>query len=89
MTWTVKFTKQAEKQFNKLDRPIQQRIVNFLNDRIKPLDNPKQIGKPLQGNLAEYWAYRIGDYRLLVVFEDEHLVVIVTELAHRRHIYKS
>ncbi len=89
MTWTVKFTKQAEKQFNKLDRPIQQRIVNFLNDRIKPLDNPKQIGKPLQGNLAEYWAYRIGDYRLLVVFEDENLVVIVTELAHRRHIYKS
>jgi len=89
MTWTVKFTKQAEKQFNKLDRPIQQRIVNFLNDRIKPLNNPKQIGKPLQGNLAEYWSYRVGDYRLLVVFEDEHLVVIVTELAHRRHVYKN
>ena len=89
MTWIVKFTKQAEKQFNKLDRPIQQRIVNFLNDRIKPLNNPKQIGKPLQGNLAEYWSYRVGDYRLLVVFEDEHLVVIVTELAHRRHVYKN
>jgi mRNA interferase RelE/StbE len=88
MTWTVKFTKQAEKQFNKLDHPIQQRIANFLNERIKPLDNPKKIGKPLQGNLSEYWSYRVGDYRLLVVFEDEHLVVVVTELAHRRHVYK-
>jgi len=89
MTWIVKFTKQAEKQFNKLDRPIQQRIASFLNDRIKPLDNPKKIGKPLQGNLAEYWSYRVGDYRLLVVFEDKLLVIVVTELAHRRHVYRN
>lgn len=88
MTWTVKFTKQAEKQFNKLDRPIQQRITNFLNDRLKSLDNPKQIGKVLQGNLAEYWSYRVGDYRLLVVFENDDLIIVVTELAHRRHVYK-
>ncbi len=88
MTWTVKFTKQAEKQFNKLDRPIQQRIVNFLNHRLRSLDDPRQLGKALQGNLAKYWSYRIGDYRLLVVFEDEYLVIVVAELAHRRHIYK-
>ena len=34
MTWTVKFTKQAEKQFNKLDRPMKQGITAFL---IKPI----------------------------------------------------
>jgi len=88
MTWAVKFTKHAEKQFNKLDHSIQKRIADFLNNRLKPLGNPKQIGKPLQGNLAEYWSYRIGDYRLLVVFEDDQLIIVVTELAHRRHIYK-
>jgi mRNA interferase RelE/StbE len=88
MTWTVEFTKQAEKQFNKLDRPIQQRIAGFLNNRLKLIDNPKQIGKALQGNLSEYWSYHIGDYRLLVVFEDDHLVIVVAELAHRRHVYK-
>mgnify|MGYP000350114252 CR=1 FL=1 len=89
MTWIVEFTKQAEKQFNKLDRPIQQRIADFLNNRLKLLDNPKQIGKALQGNLSEYWSYRVGDYRLLVVFEDDNLIIIVVaELAHRRHVYK-
>ncbi|BCG66022.1 MAG: mRNA interferase RelE/StbE [Methyloprofundus sp.] len=88
MNWIVKFTKQAEKQFNKLDRPIQQRIANFLNHRLKSLDNPKQIGKALQGNLADYWSYRVGDYRLLVAFEDEYLIIVVAELAHRRHVYK-
>lgn len=89
MTWTIKFTKQAEKQFNKLDHSIQKRLANFLNNRLKSLDDPKELGKALQGNLAEYWAYRVGDYRLLVVFEDEHLVIVVAELAHRRHVYKS
>jgi len=89
MTWTIKFTKQAEKQFNKLDRSIQQRIANFLNNRLKSLDTPKELGKALQGNLAEYWSYRVGDYRLLVVFENEQLVILVAELAHRRHVYKN
>lgn len=89
MTWTVKFTRHAEKQFNKLDRSVQQRIANFLNNRLLALDDPKQIGKALQGNLAEYWSYRIGDYRLLVVFEDEQLLIVVAELAHRRHVYKN
>jgi mRNA interferase RelE/StbE len=88
MTWIVKFTKQAEKQFNKLDRPVQKRIADFLNNHLKTLDNPKQLGKPLQGNLAEYWSYRIGNYRLLVVFEDDKFIIVVAELAHRRHIYK-
>ena len=88
MTWTVKFSRQAEKQFKKLDRSVQQRIANFLNHRLLSLDDPKQIGKPLQGNLAKYWSYRVGDYRLLVVFEEAELIIVVTELAHRRYVYK-
>jgi len=88
MTWTVRFTRQAEKQFKKLDRSVQQRIANFLNHRLQSLDDPKQIGKPLQGNLAKYWSYRVGDYRLLVVFEEAELIIVVTELAHRRYVYK-
>jgi len=88
MTWTISFTKQAEKHFNKLDRSVQQRIADFLSNRLTPLDNPKQIGKALQGNLAEYWAYRVGNYRLLIVFENDQLVIVVAELAHRRHAYK-
>ncbi len=88
MRWTIRFTKQAEKQFGKLDRPVQQRIADFLSHRIQSLDDPRQLGKALQGKLSEYWSYRVGDYRLLVVFEDDRLLIVVTELAHRRHIYK-
>jgi len=48
MTWAVRFTRQAEKQFKKLAiRSVQQRIANFLNHRLQALDDPKQIGKPL------------------------------------------
>jgi len=87
--WSIEFTKQAEKQFNKLDHAVQVRIANFLNERLKTLEHPKQIGKALQGTLSQYWAYRVGDYRLLVVFEDDRMIIVVTELAHRRHVYKK
>jgi len=39
------------------------------------------------GNLAEYWTYRVGDYRLLIMFENDQLVIIVAELTHQRHAY--
>jgi len=55
--WSVEFTKQAEKQFNKLDHSVQKRIVDFLNNRLRLLDNPKQLGKPLQGTLSEEFHY--------------------------------
>jgi len=35
--WSIEFTKQAEKQFNKLDPAVQVRLANFLNNRLKIL----------------------------------------------------
>lgn len=49
MTWKIEFTVQAAKQFNKLDKPIQQRISTFLTSRLAKLDDPRQLGKQLQG----------------------------------------
>jgi mRNA interferase RelE/StbE len=54
MTWQINFTHIAAKQFTKLDKPVKQRIINFLEHRVALLDNPKELGKALQGELAEY-----------------------------------
>ena len=48
----------AIKQFSKLDKPVKERIINFLENRQVIMDNPKQSGKTLQGSLSEYWAYK-------------------------------
>ncbi len=88
MTWKIEFTNTAAKQFSKLDRPIKQRIIDFLENRLALLDNPKQIGKALQGELSVYWAYRVGDYRILTTYENNQLIILVVEIGHRKEVYK-
>jgi hypothetical protein len=44
-------------------------------------------GKALTGDLAGYWRYRIGDYRVLVEIRDETLVIVAITLGHRSGIY--
>jgi mRNA interferase RelE/StbE len=88
MIWKVEFTLSAAKQFEKLDKPVQQRISNFLRTRLVKLEDPRQLGKQLQGALSDFWVYRVGDYRLLAIFEDHRLIIVLNDIAHRRHVYK-
>lgn len=88
MTWQIEFTKTAAKQFAKLDRPVKQRIVNFLENKLATIENPRLLGKPLQGTLSEYWSYRLGDYRILTKHKDDLLIVLVIEIGHRKEVYK-
>lgn len=83
---TVVFTDKAEKQFLKLDKPIQQQIQKFIM-RLKDLENPRSCGKSLVGNLIGFWRYRVGDYRLLCRIVDQELIISVVEIGHRREIY--
>jgi len=43
--------------------------------------------KPLKANLAGYYRYRIGDYRVIYLIDDETNQVIVDTIAHRREVY--
>jgi mRNA interferase RelE/StbE len=88
MTWQINFNKTAARQFAKLDKQIKQRIIDFLEYRIAPLDNPKQIGKALQGELSEYWTYRVGDYRILTKHENNQFIILVIEVGYRKEVYK-
>jgi mRNA interferase RelE/StbE len=88
MAWQVKFSRNAAKQFAQLDKPVKHRIINFLETRLATLANPKQIGKPLQGTLSEYWAYRVDSYRILAQHQGEELLILVVEIGHHGEIYK-
>ena len=88
MTWQIEFTAMATKQFSKLDKSVKERIINFLENRLAIMDNPKQSGKALQGSLSEYWAYRVGSYRILTKHQDNQLLILVVEIGHRKEIYK-
>jgi mRNA interferase RelE/StbE len=85
--WTVIFTPHAEKAFAKLDRPVQKEIERYLSTRVLMAEHPRSLGKPLKGNLSDYWSYRSGYYRIICKIEDHELVIVVVRVAHRRQVY--
>ena len=88
MAWTVEISDVAERQLRKLDRPVQQRILDWLDDRIEGCKNPRHFGEPLKGDSSGFWRYRIGDYRILCDIQDQKVVVLVLAIGHQRQIYQ-
>ena len=87
MAWAVEFTKDGEKQLTKLDRTAARRIVRALEE-LAAAGRPRDTGKPLKGNLAEYWRYRVGSYRMLCMIDDVNMRIVVVEVGHRQSIYE-
>lgn len=86
--WRIEITRTAEKQITKLGRPAQKSIQQFLRERLTIAENPRQWGKPLQGEKRGLWRYRVGDYRLICDIQDERITVLVLEVAHRKDVYR-
>jgi len=91
LTWSVEFGAKAKRQLAKIDRQWQAAILDYLEDRIAPLDNPRNRGKPLIGDRKGLWRYRVGNHRILCELRDQELVVlvVVVVVAHRRHVYRN
>jgi mRNA interferase RelE/StbE len=89
MQWTVKLSETALKTLEKVNKPEQLRIRQFIKESLGNLDNPRSSGKALQGNLKGLWRYRVGDYRLVCKIYNNELVIMVLEIGHRKDIYKS
>ena len=86
MAWTIEITRTAEKQITKLHRDAQQAIVRFLRERLAVTANPRQWGRPLQGEKRGLWRYRVGDYRLTCDIQDERITVMVLQVGHRKDV---
>ena len=85
MTYQIKLAKAAEKNLDKLDKSIRERIIDFLY--IKVAANPLLNREPLQGNKKGLWRYRVGDYRIICEMKNKELVVLVIDIGHRKEIY--
>lgn len=87
MAWTVEVSDFAEHQLRKLDRTVQKRLLDWLDDRLEGCKNPRHFGEALKGDLAGLWRYRVGDYRIICEIQDARLVVLALAVGHRREIY--
>jgi mRNA interferase RelE/StbE len=87
LAWSVEFTLTAEKQLKKLDKKWQALILDYLEDDIATLENPRSRGKALVGDRKGLWRYRLGDYRAICKIEDDQMIIVAVALGHRKNIY--
>ena len=88
MVWTVDYTDTAKNQLKKLDRQIARRILDYMDDRIAELENPRSTGKALTGSLSGFWRYRVGDCRVICEIQDSVLCILVVQVGNRREVYR-
>ena len=88
MTWTIEYTASARNQLRKLDKQRARRIIDFMNERVVGLENPRNLGKALIGPLGELWRYRVGDCRLICDIQDDALRVLVVRVGSRDKVYR-
>ena len=88
MAWQIEYADTARAQLRKLDKQIARRIIDFMDERVAPLDDPRSVGKALTGPLGDFWRYRVGDCRVICDIQDGALRVLVVRVGNRREIYR-
>ena len=86
--YQIRTTEKFNKEFKKLDKPEQKILKSWIDKNISGTNDPRSKGKALKGKLKTFWRYRIGDYRLICIIEDDELIITAISVRHRR-IYKS
>ena len=84
MTYLVRIAPAAERQLRRLDPQVRRRVqaaIDLLASNPRP---PRAI--QLVGGAGE-WRVRTGDYRIIYDIQDDHLIVLVLRVGHRRDIY--
>lgn len=89
MAWIIKYAESASKQLKKLDKQTALRVLDYMDDRVAALDDPRTLGKNLKGpKIGEYWRYRVGDIRVICNIVDGQMMVLVIEIGNRREVYR-
>ncbi|MDR1187552.1 MAG: type II toxin-antitoxin system RelE/ParE family toxin [Bifidobacteriaceae bacterium] len=86
--WTLVPTERFARDLSRLDKTAQRRVVDAL-EAVIALEDPRQRGKALVGELAGSWRYRVGDYRVIALLRDDEMVVIALTVGHRSKVYRA
>ena len=89
MSYHVETTARFDKEFKKLDKYTQQMIKSWIVKKLQNCEDLRDHGKGLTAhkmsqalpetlvkNESGQWRYRIGDYRLLCLIQDQELIIL-------------
>lgn len=84
MKYNILLSHKFDRDFSKLERTLQDRVV----DGLRELKENPHAGKQLRGKLKDLWSWRIGKYRILYQIQNDKLLVFVISVRHRKHVYE-
>lgn len=85
--YTVRFSDAALKRLKKMDRYQASLLVGWIEKNLMNSTDPRTQGKALVANHRGKWRYRVGDYRILALIEDEEIIITIIDVGHRKDIY--
>jgi len=65
------------------------KIRRQLKKSIERLAQNPNLGKQLTQELAQYWSYRSGDYRIIYQLFRKELRILILTVGDRKEVYKS
>lgn len=86
--YDVELSERFKKDYRKLDKYTRKIIRGWINKHLVDTTDSYAHGKGLTGNRKGQWRYRIGDYRLICVINDNELIILALTVGHRREIYE-
>ena len=85
--WTYRFKDNAIKNFDKLDKNTQERIIKKL-DYFCGTNYPLTFAKKLVDSRLWEYRFRVWDYRIIFDIDEDWKIIIIALIWHRKEIYK-
>lgn len=90
MVYKIEYTVTAIKDLDILSQDLRSRILKKVK-YYSELPDPFKQAKRLQGELNEFYRFRVGDYRVVFRPDAESnvlVILVVLRVAHRKEVYK-
>ena len=86
--WSVDFTKVGKKSLASLDKKTQNKIKDYIDNKLLKSTDPKKHGKMLSGDKKGFWSFRVGSYRVIGEIKNDQLIILIVKIAHRKEVYR-
>lgn len=85
-SYRIELTRDALRTLAKLDKPMRRRIQGAID---KLAGDPRPAGMIALRGAPGAYRVRVGDYRIVYTLHDDHLLIVVIDIGHRREVYRG
>ncbi len=85
MKYRVILPKRVQKEYQKIDKKLRDRI----NKMLLALSENPSIGKKLEGKYKGQYSIRVWPYRVIYEIYQKEAIILITHVGHRQGVYKN